>query len=153
MSNTFQIDLNWKRSKDFTYDHFNRNHTLMFSGQQFLNNSAAPEYLGNADMANPEELIASALASCHMLTFLAVASKSGYIVDTYNDQAVATLDKNEEGKLAITVIDLKPVIEFSGEKIPDEEQLKSLHEKAHRNCFIANSIKTKLNIHALGRIS
>lgn len=153
MSNTFQIDINWKRSKDFTYDHFNRNHTVMFSGQQFVNNSAAVEYLGNADMANPEELLASSLASCHMLTFLAIASKSGYIVDTYNDQAIATLDKNEEGRLAVTIIDLKPVIEFSGEKIPDDDQLKSLHEKAHRNCFIANSIKSKVNIHAVGRIS
>lgn len=153
MSNTFKVDLNWKRSKDFTYDHFNRNHTLMFSGQQYLNNSSAPEYLGNGDMANPEELLASALASCHMLTFLAVASKSGYIVDTYNDQAVATLDKNEEGKLAITVIDLKPIVEFSGEKTPSDDQLKSLHEKAHRNCFIANSIRSKVNIHTPGSIS
>jgi organic hydroperoxide reductase OsmC/OhrA len=153
MSNTFKIDLNWKRSNDFTYDKFNRNHTLMFSGQQFLNNSAAVEYLGNADMANPEELIVSSLASCHMLTFLAVASKSGYIVDTYNDQPIATLEKNEEGRLAISTIDLKPVIEFSGSKIPDVDQLKALHEKAHRNCFIANSIKSKVNIYALGRIS
>src|SRR5665647_4185 len=117
MTNTFKIDLNWKRSKDFTYDHFNRNHTLMFSGQQILNNSAAPEYLGNADMSNPEELLASALASCHMLTFLVVAAKSGYIVETYNDQAVASLEKNEEGRLAITTIDIRPIVEFSGEKI------------------------------------
>lgn len=153
MSNTFQIDLNWKRSKDFTYEFFNRNHTVMFSGQQFLNNSAATEYLGNADMANPEELLVSSLASCHMLTFLAIASKSGYIIETYNDQPIATLDKNEEGRLAVTTIDLKPVTEFSGEKIPNDEQLKSLHEKAHRNCFIANSIKSKVNIHAVGRIS
>ncbi|MBC7539465.1 MAG: OsmC family protein [Bacteriovorax sp.] len=153
MSNTFKIDLNWKRSTDFTYDNFNRNHSLMFSGQQFLNNSAAVEYLGNADMANPEELLVSSLASCHMLTFLAVASKSGYIVDTYNDQPIALLEKNEEGRLAVTTIDLKPVIEFSGAKIPDEDQLKALHDKAHRNCFIANSIKSKVNIHALGRIS
>ena len=152
MSNTFKIDLNWKRAKEFTYENFNRNHTLMFSGQQYLNNSAAPEYLGNADMANPEELLASALASCHMLTFLAVASKSGYIVDSYNDQATATLDKNEEGKLAITTIDIKPVIEFSGAKIPTDDQLKSLHEKAHRNCFIANSIKTKVNILTSGSL-
>jgi organic hydroperoxide reductase OsmC/OhrA len=146
MSNTYKIDLNWKRTKDFTYDQFNRNHSIIFSGQQSLNNSAAPEYLGNADMSNPEELLASALASCHMLTFLAVAAKSGYVVETYNDHAVATLDKNEEGRLAITMIDLKPIIEFSGEKIPDSDQLKSLHDKAHRNCFIANSIKSKVNI-------
>lgn len=147
MSNAYHIDLNWKRTtEDFAYEKFNRNHTLSFSGKQLLNNSAAPEYLGNSDTANPEELLASALASCHMLTFLAVASKSGYIVDSYADYAEAILDKNEEGRLAITVINLKPMIVFSGEKKPTDEQLKSLHEKAHRNCFIANSIKTKVNI-------
>jgi organic hydroperoxide reductase OsmC/OhrA len=153
MNPTFQIDLNWKRTKDFIYDQYNRNHTIMFSGQQFINNSAAPEYLGNADMANPEELLTSALASCHMLTFLAVACKSGYIIETYNDQAVATLDKNEDGKLFVSTIDLKPMIEFGGDKKPDEEQLKALHSKAHHNCFIANTIKSKVNIQVLGRIS
>lgn len=146
MSSTFSIDLNWKRTNEFSYETFSRNHTISYSGNQNLQSSAAAEYLGDANAANPEELIASALSSCHMLTFLVIASKSGYVVDSYLDHATATLDKNEEGKVAITVIDLKPVVVFSGAKIPDEAQLKSLHEKAHRNCFIANSIKTKVNV-------
>lgn len=146
MNNTFSIDLNWKCATEFTYDKFNRNHTIAFSGNQNLKNSAAPEYLGNVDMANPEELLAASLASCHMLTFLAVAAKSGYTVDSYQDQATATLDKNAEGRLSVTIIDLKPEIVFSGNKTPDAAQLKSLHEKAHRNCFIANSIKTQVNV-------
>lgn len=144
---TYNIRLSWKRStEDFAYDKFNRHHSLTFSGDQELRNSSAPEYLGNTDTANPEELLASALASCHMLTFLAVASKMGYTIDSYSDEAVAHLNKNEEGRLAVTEITLKPVILFSGEKIPDGDQLHSLHEKAHRNCFIANSIKTKVTI-------
>lgn len=145
--NSYKIDLNWKRTTaDFDYNTFNRNHTLQFSGEQLLHNSSAPEYQGNTDTANPEELLASALSSCHMLTFLAVASKMGYIVDSYADTAEALLSKNEEGRFAVTEINIKPVIVFSGTKIPDADQLKSLHEKAHRNCFIANSIKTKVNI-------
>jgi organic hydroperoxide reductase OsmC/OhrA len=148
MGQTFQIDLKWKRTSEFTYELLNRNHTIKFSGNQTLNNSAAPDYLGNADMSNPEELLASALASCHMLTFLAVAAKSGYIIENYEDLARAHLEKNEEGRLAITVIDLTPVVIFGGEKKPTAEQLKSLHEKAHRNCFIANSIKSIVNIHS-----
>ncbi len=148
MGQTFQIDLKWKRTSEFTYELLNRNHTIIFSGNQTLNNSAAPDYLGNADMSNPEELLVSALASCHMLTFLAVASKSGYIIENYEDLARAHLEKNEEGRLAITIIDLNPVIIFGGEKKPTAEQLKSLHEKAHRNCFIANSIKSIVNIHS-----
>jgi organic hydroperoxide reductase OsmC/OhrA len=144
---SFKIELNWKRTtQDFSYEKFNRNHTIEFSGKQLLRNSAAAEYLGNTDTANPEELLGSALSSCHMLTFLAVASKSGYTVDSYADQAEAFLEKNEEGKIAVTSVNLKPVIVFSGDKKPDSDQLKSLHDKAHRNCFIANSVKTKVNI-------
>lgn len=147
MSTLFQIDLNWERTtEEFGFEKYNRNHTIHFSGKQIVNVSAAADYFGNADMTNPEELLASALSSCHMLTFLAVASKSGYIVDSYQDHAVATMAKNEEGKVAVTVIDLKPVVKFSGAKIPDEEKIKSMQEKAHRNCFIANSIKTKVNV-------
>ncbi|MDO9181889.1 MAG: OsmC family protein [Bacteriovorax sp.] len=152
MNNKFQIDLSWKRTNDFLYDSFNRSHTITFSGNQILQNSAAPEYLGNSNMSNPEELLASSLASCHMLTFLAVAAKSGYIVDSYTDRATATLDKNEKGRLSVTEIDLLPMIEFSGAKLPTSEQLKSLHDKAHRNCFIANSIKAKVNIHTEGSL-
>jgi organic hydroperoxide reductase OsmC/OhrA len=147
MNTLFQIELNWKReTSDFSYDHFNRNHTIQYGGGQILNNSAAMDYFGNAEMANPEELLASALASCHMLTFLAVASKSGYNVTSYQDHASAILDKNEDGKMAVSIINLKPLIKFEGPKLPDDAQLKSLHDKAHRNCFIANSIKTKINI-------
>lgn len=150
MSAKFQMLINWKRTKDFSYDQFNRSHDLIFSGPQTLNNSAAPEYLGDANMANPEELLASALGSCHMLTFLAVASKSGYIVEEYSDSPIAILDKNENGRLSITEIELTPLIKFSGVKTPTEEQLHSLHDKAHRNCFIANSINTKVTINSAG---
>ena len=146
MAHTFNVEINWKRSNDFTYDTFSRDHTVKLSGDQIVNNSAAPAFMGNAGATNPEELLASALSSCHMLTFLVIAAKSGYIVDSYFDQAIATLDKNSEGHLAITNIDLRPIIKFSGEKIPDVAQLKSIHEKAHHNCFIANSINSKVNV-------
>jgi organic hydroperoxide reductase OsmC/OhrA len=142
-----KIELKWTREAEFEFAKYNRSHLLTFSGDQVLQNSAAPEFMGDADKSNPEELFASALASCHMLTFLAVAAKSGFMIETYSDKAVAILDKNEEGRTAITQIDLFPQIEFLGTKIPTTEELKVLHERAHRNCFIASSIKTKVNIH------
>lgn len=138
--------LKWKREKAFTYESFNRDHEISFSGNQTLINSAAAEYFGSNDAANPEELLAASLSSCHMLTFLAVASKTGYTVDEYKVKAEALLDKNEEGRLSVTEINLYPDITFSGNKIPTDEQLKGLHDKAHRNCFIAQSLKTKVNI-------
>lgn len=144
---SYVIDLEWKNtSNNFGYEVFNRNHVVHFSGNQTLKNSAAPEYFGNSDMANPEELLGSALASCHMLTFLAVASKSGYVVKSYDCKAVAKMGKNAEGRMSVTEIDLTPVIVFSEEKLPTPEELKGLHDKAHRNCFIAQSLKTKVNI-------
>jgi organic hydroperoxide reductase OsmC/OhrA len=145
MSN-FYVEMNWNRENEFTYEKFKRDHVLHFNGGQTLNNSAAKDYYGNEQLANPEELLAGSLMSCHMMTFLAIASKSGYVVDSYSDRAEAIVEKNEEGRLAVTIINLKPTIVFSGDKKPDVDQLDSLHQKAHRNCFIANSIKTKVNI-------
>lgn len=144
---TYTINLEWQKvSTDFSYENYNRHHTIAFSGNQTLKNSASPEYFGNSDMSNPEELLASALASCHMLTFLAIASKSGYDIQSYNCKADAVLGKNDEGRMSVTEITLTPEIVYNGDKRPTDEQLKSLHEKAHKNCFIAQSLKTKVNV-------
>lgn len=143
----FIVNIDWQRSTDdFSYDTFNRGHMIYVSGDQTVHNSAAPEYKGDADMTNPEELLAASLGSCHMLTFLAVASKSGYVVDNYESKAEAIMGKNENGKMSVTEIHLYPTTVFSGLKQPTAEQLKSLHDKAHANCFIAQSIHTKVNV-------
>ena len=144
---TFNIQLDWKNtSGSFKFEEYTRDHQIVLGGAQSLLTSAGPKFFGNAQAANPEELLLSALTSCHMLTFLAIASKSGYIVDSYSDKPSAILGKNDSNKISITEINLSPTIVFSGEKIPSAEQLKSLHEKAHNNCFIASSIKAKVNI-------
>jgi peroxiredoxin-like protein len=141
---TFKISVNWKNT--FTLEGYNRDHVVHYSGNQSLQNSSAPDFSGNTNMANPEELLASALASCHMLTFLAICSKSRLLVESYDDQAVAVLEKNEDGKMAVTKITLHPKIKFTGDQIPDAEKIKSLHDKAHHNCFIANSIKCHVEV-------
>lgn len=144
---SYTINIEWKQtSEDFSYEKYNRHHNVAFSGNQILKNSASPEYFGNSDMSNPEELLASALASCHMLTFLAIASKSGYNINSYNCKAEAFLGKNDDGRMSVTEITLTPEIVYNGDKRPSEDQLKSLHEKAHKNCFIAQSLKTKVNV-------
>jgi organic hydroperoxide reductase OsmC/OhrA len=81
-----------------------------------------------------------------MLTFLAIASYQGFTIDSYVDEAVGILGKNESGKMAVTQVTLKPTIQFSGEKLPSEEELNALHDKAHRECFIANSVTTEVNL-------
>lgn len=141
---SFKIAIRWKNT--FTTQAYIQDHNVFFSGNQELHTSAAKDYSGNENMANPEELLASALASCHMLTFLAICSKSKILVESYEDAAEAVLEKNEEGKIAITKIFLHPNISFKGDNIPDAEKIKSLHNKAHHNCFVANSIKCHVEV-------
>ncbi len=105
--------------------------------------TAAPAYLGNPKLVDPEEAFVASLSSCHMLTFLAVACKKKFVLDEYTDDAVGHMEKNENGKLAITRVELHPKLKFSGEKQPTEQELDEMHHFAHSECFIANSVKTE----------
>ncbi|HZR79440.1 MAG TPA: OsmC family protein, partial [Chthoniobacterales bacterium] len=86
------------------------------------------------------------LSSCHMLTFLAIACKQKFVLDEYLDDAVGFMEKNSEGRMAITRVILKPKIKWSGEKQPTAEELDKIHHAAHENCFIANSVKTEVTV-------
>ncbi len=142
---THHATIAWTRSTDdFVYDTYSRDHTIAFPNGQQLNASAAPEYVGNAACVDPEESLIAALSSCHMLTFLAIAAKKRYVVDSYEDAATGHLDKNAAGKFAITRIELRPKITFSGERQPDAEAIAALHDKSHEHCFIANSITAEV---------
>lgn len=133
--------ITWKRNtQDFAYDTYDRTHVVRFEGGIEVKGSAAEEFLGKKELANPEELLVAALSSCHMLTFLAISAKSRLTVDSYEDKAIGYLEKNAEGKLCVTRIELHPKVIFGGEK-PTPEKYKDLHEKSHKNCFIANSVK------------
>ena len=137
--------LNWKRKDSgFGYKEFPRGHEWGFprSGQT-LRASAAPEYLGDADRADPEEAFTAALTSCHMLTFLAVAERKGLAVTAYEDDAVGYLGKDERGRMAVVRVELRPRITFAGEA-PDEAAMASLHKRAHRGCFLANSVRSEV---------
>ncbi|MBP7370624.1 MAG: OsmC family protein [Arenimonas sp.] len=125
---------------------YNRDHTVTLENGINIASSAAPAFLGNATMSNPETLLLAALASCHMLTFLAITSKRGYQVSHYHDKAEGTLGKNAEGRMALIHCTLKPTISFVNDIAPTSEELQKFHESSHRNCFIANSLSTKVEI-------
>lgn len=144
-----KVMLEWKReSESFSYETYNRDHVLVFQGGARVSASAAPAYRGNPALVNPEGALVAALSSCHMLTFLAVAAKQRFVVDRYTDQAVGFLEKNQKGKLAITRVVLHPRITFGGTTSPTPEQLAALHERAHSECFIANSVTTEVTVEA-----
>jgi organic hydroperoxide reductase OsmC/OhrA len=125
---------------------FSRDHTVRLENGHELLNSSAPAYFGNPAAANPETLLLASLASCHMLTFLAIVSKRGYSVAAYSDKAVGVLGKNAEGRMAVTHCTLNPTIEFSGVNQPSAEELQRFHDSAHRNCFIANTLNCTVDI-------
>lgn len=142
------ITLDWSRTtEDFKYDTYSRAHDVTFKNGQSVRFSAAVAYKGDADSVDPEEAFVASLASCHMLTFLAIACKSGSIVDSYRDEAVGHLGKNANGRLAIMRVELRPQIQFSQEgKQPTNDDLEKMHEKAHEACFIANSVLADVSV-------
>ena len=125
---------------------YNRDHVAYYSSNTSLSVSAATEYMGTADLADPEQLLVNALASCHMLYFLALCEGSGYTVSSYEDAAVGKVSKGPEGGYWVSEIVLRPKATFSSEKQPDRAALERLHHRAHKGCFIANSIKTPVSI-------
>ena len=137
-----------RETESFAYESYDRDHVVAFEGGVRVPASAAPDFRGNPAHVNPEEALVAALSSCHMLTFLAIAAKKRFVVDRYGDHAVGFLEKNAKGKLAVTRVILRPTVTFGGPNPPTPEQIKALHERAHAECFIANSVTTDVTIEA-----
>jgi organic hydroperoxide reductase OsmC/OhrA len=137
----------WQRtSQDFSYEGYNREHDWTFDGGIQVRASAAPTYRGKPEYVDPEEALVAALSSCHMLTFLAIAARRRFVVDTYEDDAIGHLDRNAAGKLAVTRVTLSPRIRFGGDNRPTADELAKLHALAHEECFIANSVLTEVTV-------
>ena len=137
--------IEWKAGPEpFQYETYSRNHTWQIPGAAVVLASAAPEYKGDPDRVDPEQAFVASVSSCHMLTFLAIAAKKRITVLSYLDEAVGTLARNEQGRLSITEVRLRPQITF--EEAPSAEALDTLHDLAHRECFIANSVNCEIRV-------
>ncbi|WP_325894435.1 OsmC family protein [Grimontia sp. NTOU-MAR1] len=102
--------------------------------------------LAKEDAIDPEEAFIAAISSCHMMTFLTVAEKQRFTVDSYTDEAIGTLGELENGRTAVTDVVLKPKIVFCGDNQPTSELVAKMHKLAHKHCFIANSVTTKITV-------
>jgi organic hydroperoxide reductase OsmC/OhrA len=148
MAHEYRATVAWKRESGakFTDQRYSRGHTWSFDGGITLPASSSPLSVklpySVAEAVDPEEAFVASLSSCHMLTFLYVAAKQGYVVDAYEDQAVGEMTKNERGKMWVSKVTLHPAIVFGGDKRPTPEQLDHLHHLAHDECYIANSVKS-----------
>jgi organic hydroperoxide reductase OsmC/OhrA len=143
----YRATTNWRRtSADFTYDTYNRAHEVKFGDGEVVPWSSAPEFKGDADRVNPEEAYVAALSTCHMLTFLAIAARKRFVVDTYVDEASGVMEKNAAGKFWVSRVTLRPRASFSGTRQPSAQELSELHRAAHENCFIANSVRSDITV-------
>ena len=141
-----RVHVSWERKGiDFTYEAYPRDHEWRFEGGVRVPASSAPAFRGNPERVDPEAAFVAALSSCHMLTFLALASRKRLVVDAYEDEAIGSLAKNEAGKLAMTRVVLRPRVVFAGPP-PAPEAIADLHERAHRECFLANSVRTHVEV-------
>ncbi|HEY1360950.1 MAG TPA: OsmC family protein [Xanthobacteraceae bacterium] len=142
-----RVALKWERGgAEFSYQKYPRDHTWSFDGGLNMTATAAPAYLGNPAHVDPEEAFVASLSSCHMLTFLAIACRQKFLLDSYDDEAIGYMEKNPEGRLAITRVELHPKLTWSGDRIPSAEELDRMHHAAHENCFIANSVRTAVTV-------
>jgi organic hydroperoxide reductase OsmC/OhrA len=145
--------IKWKRTgEEFLKGKYSREHTWTFDGGITVAASSSPNVVpvpwSNPANVDPEEAFVASLSSCHMLTFLFFAAKQGFQLDSYEDEAVGLVTKNEKGAMWVSSVALNPKIVFSGTKMPTPEDEKKLHHLAHEQCFIANSVKTEVTVHS-----
>ena len=143
--------IEWRRATpEFSYPTYDRSHVWRFGSELEVPGRASPANIPatapSAPGVDPEEAFVAAISSCHMLWFLHVACTRKFTVDRYSDHAVGVLEKDREGRVSVTRATLRPAVVFGGGIRPTGEQLAELHEEAHRQCFIANSVKTEIVI-------
>jgi organic hydroperoxide reductase OsmC/OhrA len=143
----YQVTIHWERGDQlFTDNRYSRGHTWIFDGGVEVPASSSPHIVplpySNANAVDPEEAFVASLSSCHMLWFLSIAGRRGFCVDSYADDAVGVMEKDQSGRLAMTRVTLRPKAIFSGSRLPTETELQAMHHEAHQKCFIANSVKT-----------
>ena len=146
-----KASLRWTRSgPDFIRGKYSREHTWTFDGGLTVPASPSPSVVpapwSNTANVDPEDAFVASISSCHMLTFLWVASKEGFIADSYEDEAVGVMTKNERGVPWVSAVTLRPRIVWSGDKLPTPSDLERLHHRAHEGCFIANSVRTRITV-------
>jgi organic hydroperoxide reductase OsmC/OhrA len=149
----YEATVSWRRGEqNFGDNRYSRAHEWTFDGGARVPASSSPLSvpLPMSDPAgvDPEEALVAAASSCHMLFFLSIAAKRGFIVDSYVDQACAVMEKGSDGKIAITRITLRPKIVFSGDRQPEPAELDAIHHASHEQCFIANSLKSEVVVEA-----
>ena len=141
------IDLSWKLGEGkMTPGNYSNQHQITFTPNIKITGDSAPDWRGNKLNSNPEQTLAASLSSCHMMTFLALAAKMNWPVLSYTDNAIATLGKNSKGLMSVTKLELNPFVTFSDKFRVNPDEMKKMQDRAHRYCFIANSLSEEVKV-------
>ena len=136
----YRVDVVWtgnRGSGTDGYRNYSRNHVIRVPGKPELAGSSDPTFRGDATRHNPEDMLVAALSTCHMLSYLHMATVAGVVVVAYDDAAEGTMvTEGDSGHFAEVV--LRPVATIRADSDPD--QALAAHEAAHHACFIANSV-------------
>lgn len=145
----YHASITWNRDgAKFIDNRYRRLHTWTFDEGLEVPASSSPHSvplpLSEARAIDPEEALVAAVSSCHMLWFLSIAARRGFVIDRYSDSPVGTLGRNAKGQEAITVITLRPDVAFAGEKRPTSKDIAAIHHEAHEVCCLANSVTAEV---------
>ena len=151
-------EVSWVRNEaPFLDNQYSRVHRWSFDGGAVVQASSSPHVvrvpLSDPSCVDPEEAFVASLSSCHMLWFLGLAARKGYVVESYTDTAEGRMEKNADGKEAITKVTLRPLVVIAGEKPPADDSIEKLHHEAHESCFLASSVKTEIVIESSWRLA
>lgn len=150
----------WSRGDQLFVDNrYSRRYAMSFDGGVSVPGSASPHVvrvpMSDPSALDPEEAFVASLSGCHMLWFLSIAAERGFRVDTYADHAQGQMQPNAQNRLAMTLVLLRPIVMFSGSRIPTREEFCDMHETAHQECFLANSVTAQIRcepvMHVTGR--
>ena len=147
-----RASVRWQRTanEDFARGRYSRAHAWHFDGGAQVRASASPHVVrppwSDASAVDPEEAYVAALSSCHMLWFLSLAAVKGFVVESYEDDAIGHMREVRPGREAVTEVVLRPSVKFDPAHAPDATQLAALHHDAHDHCFLANSVSTEIRI-------
>lgn len=140
LDHSFTVSVEWQGNRGTGTSGaraFSRAHEVRVEGKHAIQGSAAKPFHGDADRWNPEEQLIAALAQCHLLSYLHLATQAGVIVEAYTDAATGILHVNADESGALTEVVLRPLVTISA---GDPSIARGLHVEANRLCFIANSV-------------
>jgi organic hydroperoxide reductase OsmC/OhrA len=148
MAHGYEVSVEWTGNRGTgtsAYRDYGRGNVARAAGKPELPGSADRPFFGDADRWNPEELVVAALSQCHLLSYLHVAVRNGVVVTGYTDVATGALEVDPDGGGRLTGVDLHPAVTLADES--QRALADSLHEEAHRLCFIADSVRFPVRHH------